>query len=218
MLFWHLGMTCAIVFFALGARRIDYRVVLLGAIISDVIDKPIGRIFLQEDFDNGRLYAHTLLVATAVLLGIQLTLRGATARRWFILPICMLIHQVLDAMWNEPITWFWPLFGSKFPSDPQPNYWLDVLTRPFDHPLELGKELVGLFLLVYLARAYKLQDPQLRRRFLRKGELIERPERLSRSDRIGGPAEQASPVEPKAPEAEPKAPEPEAEPKAPGGE
>ena len=56
------------------------------------------------------------------------------ARRWFILPICMLIHQVLDAMWNEPITWFWPLFGSKFPGDPKPNYWLDVLTRPFDHP------------------------------------------------------------------------------------
>ena len=65
MLFWHLGMTCAIVFFALGARRIDYRVVLLGAIISDVIDKPIGRIFFREEFESGRLFGHTLLVATA---------------------------------------------------------------------------------------------------------------------------------------------------------
>lgn len=190
MLFWHLGMTCAIVFFALGARRIDYRVVLLGAVTSDLIDKPIGRILFADRFESGRLYGHTLLVATASLLLIQLVLRGATARRWFILPICMLIHQVLDAMWNEPITWFWPLFGAEFPADPKQNYWLEVLTRPLDHPWELAREALGLGLLVYMARAYKLQDPELRRRFIREGRLIERPERLSRSDRIGGPAPQ----------------------------
>ncbi|MEX0790929.1 MAG: metal-dependent hydrolase [Actinomycetota bacterium] len=190
MLFWHLGMTCAIVFFALGARRIDYRVVLLGAVISDVIDKPIGRIFFQNQFESGRLFGHTLLVSTVLLLVIQLTLRGATARRWFILPICMLIHQVLDGMWDSPITWFWPLFGTTFEADPQDAYWLEVLTRPLDHPWVLVRELVGLAVLIYLARAYKLQDPELRRRFIRKGELIERPERLSRSDRIGGPAQQ----------------------------
>lgn len=190
MLFWHLGMTCIIIFLALGARRIDYRVVLLGAIISDLIDKPIGRIFFADKFESGRLYGHTLLVATAALLLIQLVLRGATARRWFILPICMLVHQMLDAMWNEPIAWFWPLFGSKFPADPKENYWLEVLTRPLDHPWELVREAVGLALLIYMARAYKLQDPELRRRFIRKGQLIERPERLSRSDRIGGPAQQ----------------------------
>ena len=193
MLFWHLGMTCAIVFFALGARRIDYRVVLLGAIISDLVDKPIGRIFFKDHFESGRLYGHTLLVATFLLLGIQLTLRGATARKWFILPICMLIHQVLDAMWNSPIAWFWPLFGTRFPADPNDDYWWEVLTRPLDHPWVLVQELVGLALLIYLARAYKLQDPDLRRRFLRQGQLIERPERLSRSDRIGGPAQAPEP-------------------------
>lgn len=190
MLFWHLGMTCAIVFFALGARRIDYRVVLLGAVISDIVDKPIGRIFFREEFESGQLFGHTLLVSTALLLAIQITLRGATARRWFILPICMLIHQVLDGMWNSPITWFWPLFGTTFDADPNDGYWLEVLARPLNHPWELVRELIGLVLLIYLARAYKLQDPELRRRFIRKGELIERPERLSRSDRIGGPAPQ----------------------------
>jgi inner membrane protein len=188
MLFWHLGMTCAIVFFALGARRIDYRVVLLGAIISDVVDKPIGRIFFRDHFESGRLFGHTLLVATVLLLAIQLTLRGATARRWFILPICMLIHQVLDAMWDSPIAWFWPLFGTSFPPDPKDSYWWEVFTRPLDHPWVLVQEAVGLALLIYLARAYRLQDPDLRRRFMRHGQLIERPERLSRSDRIGGPA------------------------------
>ncbi len=198
MLFWHMGMTCAIVFFALGTRRIDYRVVLLGAIVPDLIDKPIGRIFFEDHFHNGRLFGHTLLVATVMLLGIQLTLRGATARRWFILPICMLIHQVLDGMWNEPITWFWPLFGTEFPVDPDPGYWLRLLTRPW---LVAG-EVAGVVLLVYLSRAYKLQDPGLRARFLSKGELIDRPERMSRSDRMGSPAqapdaEEESPTSPK---------------------
>ena len=191
MLFWHFGMTSAIVFFTLGARRIDYRVVLLGAVLSDLIDKPIGRIFFADEFQNGRLFGHTLLVPTVLLLLIQLTLRGATARRWFILPICMLIHQVLDGMWNEPITWFWPLFGTGFPPELVENYWLEVLTRPG----ELARELVGLVLLIYLARAYRLQDPELRRRFFRRGELIERPERLSRSDRLGGQVKR--PAEPK---------------------
>ena len=183
MLFWHLGMTCAIVFFALGARRIDYRVVLLGAIVPDLIDKPLGRIFFPEYFQTGRLFGHTLLMATFLLLGIQLTLRGATARRWFILPICMLIHQVLDGMWNDPITWFWPLFGTEFPPDPAPGHWLGLLTSPW----QLAGEVVGLAVLVYLGRAYQLQDPALRSRFLRRGELIDRPERMNRSDRIGGP-------------------------------
>ena len=149
MLFWHLGMTCAIVFFALGARRIDYRVVLLGAIVPDLIDKPLGRIFFPEYFQTGRLFGHTLLVATFLLLGIQLTLRGTTARRWFILPICMLIHQVLDGMWNDPITWFWPLFGTEFPPDPAPGYRLELLTSPW----QLAGEAVGLAVLVYLGRA-----------------------------------------------------------------
>ena len=187
MLFWHLGMTCAIVFFAVGGRRVDYRMVLLGAVLSDLIDKPIGRLLFADEFQNGRIFGHTLLVATGLLLLVPILLRGKAARRWFIVPICMLIHQALDGMWNEPITWFWPLFGTDFPPDPVADYWLEVLRRPFDHPWELVKELVGIGLLVYLGRAYKLQDPELRRRFLKKGQLIERPERLSRSDRLGGP-------------------------------
>ncbi|HEX2052876.1 MAG TPA: metal-dependent hydrolase, partial [Actinomycetota bacterium] len=104
MLFWHLGMTCAIVFFAVGGRRVDYRMVLFGAVLSDLIDKPIGRLFFADEFQNGRLFGHTLVVATVLLLLVPVFLTGATARRWFIVPICMLIHQALDGMWNEPIT------------------------------------------------------------------------------------------------------------------
>lgn len=179
LLFWHLGLTCLIIVFTLGVRRIDYRVVLLGAILPDLIDKPIGRILFVDTFQTSRLFGHTLLLVTVVLLSIQLVLRGKTARRWFILPIASLIHLALDGMWNLPVTLFWPLFGTRFPPEPNADYWLDVFLRPFEDPLTLGGELVGLALLYYLYRAFCLQNPANRRQFVRTGKLVDRSGRFS---------------------------------------
>jgi inner membrane protein len=173
MFFWHLGVTAAVVFLTLGRRRIDYRVVLLGAILPDLIDKPIGRLFFEEQFQTSRLFAHTLLFSVALLLMIQLTLRGPTARRWFILPIATMLHLALDGMWNDPVTLFWPLFGTEFPKVPVENYWIEVLLRPFDHPWVLLQEVVGLGLLVYLGFAYRLHESGPRREFIRSGTLTE---------------------------------------------
>lgn len=177
MLFWHLGVTCVIILFALGVRRIDYRVVLLGSILPDLIDKPLGRILFEDRFQTSRLYGHTLLFVTALLLAIQLFLRGKRARRWFILPIAALIHLVLDGMWDNPVTLFWPLFSTTFPPEPIGNYWLDVFLRPLENPMILAAEVAGLGLLFYLYRAFRLQDPANRSQFLRTGELVDRSER-----------------------------------------
>lgn len=181
MIFWHLGVTSAAIFLTLGRRWIDYRIVMLGALLPDLIDKPIGRILFEDEFQNGRIFAHTLLFPTVLLLCIQLFLRGRTARRWFILPIAAVLHQVLDGMWNEPVTFFWPLFTSRFPRDPVDNYWLEVLMRPFDHPIVLAQELVGLGLVLYIASAYRLWDRRRRLEFLRTGYLTDRPIRSERA-------------------------------------
>ena len=171
MLFWHLGLTAAVIFFTLGHRSIDYRVVLLGSILPDLIDKPIGRIFFEERFQNGRIFAHTLFFSIAVLLGVQVLLRGGTARRWFILPIASLIHLALDGMWSEPVTLFWPLFTTEFPQLPSESYWWEVLMRPLTRPVELLKETTGLALLAYIGFAYRLHERSRMREFLRTGSL-----------------------------------------------
>lgn len=178
MLFWHLGLTAALVFVTLGRRRIDYRVVLFGAILPDLIDKPLGRIFFEDRFETSRLFGHTLLFPVALLLLIQLILRGEAARRWFVLPIAALIHLALDGMWADPVTLFWPFFGTTFPPMPVESYWVDVLLRPLRHPAEAVKELAGLVILLYFARAFDLHRPQERREFLRTGLL--RPPRADR--------------------------------------
>lgn len=178
MLFWHLGITAAVVFATLGRRRIDYRVVLVGSILPDIIDKPIGRLLFESIFHNSRLFGHTILFSVVTLFGVQVVLRGTSARRWFILPIACVIHLALDAMWNDPVTLFWPLFGLEFPIVPVGNYWLEVLLRPFEHPVELLKELVGLAALLYLAFAFAMFDHGVLKRFLRSGELP--PARVAR--------------------------------------
>lgn len=174
MLFWHLGMTAAIIFATIGRRRVDYRVVLLGAILPDLIDKPLGRILFEGAFQSSRIFGHTLLFSFGLLLLVMLAMRGATARRWFILPIASLIHLGLDAMWNHPITLFWPVFGD-FPPEPVEGYWWDVLTRMFKYPLEGLKEIVGLVALFYLYLGNGLSDKNARRTFLKTGELPARP-------------------------------------------
>lgn len=171
MLFWHLGMTALIVFVTIGRRRIDYRIVLLGAVLPDLIDKPLGRILFEERFHTSRLYGHTLAFVVLSLLAVMLFMRGEMARRWFILPIAALLHLGLDAMWDHPITLFWPLFGTRFPPDPVGDYWLALVLRVFEHPAEAIKELIGLGVLVYMGLAFGMTDQATRRRFLRTGRL-----------------------------------------------
>ncbi|MFP3975182.1 MAG: hypothetical protein ACLFVK_03050, partial [Dehalococcoidia bacterium] len=50
------------------ARVIDYRIALIGSMLPDIIDKPLGIYIFTETFSNGRIYAHTLLFFLVLLL------------------------------------------------------------------------------------------------------------------------------------------------------
>jgi hypothetical protein len=69
-IFGHIGITLGIAFIifqfvlpriGIRLKKINYLFVALGAILPDLIDKPIGRILLGESVANGRLFGHTLL-------------------------------------------------------------------------------------------------------------------------------------------------------------
>jgi hypothetical protein len=68
--FGHLGITLGIAFIlfqfvlpriGIRPKKINYLFIAIGAILPDLIDKPIGRILLGESVANGRLFGHTLL-------------------------------------------------------------------------------------------------------------------------------------------------------------
>ena len=97
-------------------NRIDYRLVLLGSLLPDLIDKPIGRILFHDYFDgNGHLYGHTLLAALVVILPGLLLVAVRNDPRVVAMGIAMLSHLAVDPTNHSPENLLWPLLGTDFP-------------------------------------------------------------------------------------------------------
>ena len=173
MLFWHVGGSVWLFRYLFRDPAVDLRFLVAGALLSDLIDKPIGRIFWTDYFQTGRIYGHTLLffvvTLTAVMVG---TRRGSDGRkRGVALSVGIMFHLILDSMWLLPDTLFWPLFGWQFPPSVD-DYWAGLLGRVFSDPLVLVQEVVGLAYLVYLWRRANLSDPDRRNQLRTEGTIL----------------------------------------------
>ncbi|NPE30827.1 metal-dependent hydrolase [Methanococcoides sp. SA1] len=118
----HLGLTLAI-FLIISLlippirKRIDYRFVAIGALLPDLIDKLIGRLFFEEIFANGRIFAHTFLFVIALfLLGVFIyRQQRENGSGMIVLSFASLMHLLQDRMWTVPQTFLWPALGWEFP-------------------------------------------------------------------------------------------------------
>lgn len=103
---------------AFAGRSGDRRLIgfaALGAILPDLLDKPVGHLLLAGTLDSGRLFGHGLLfLALLAVAGIALYRRRES---FALLAVAAgaLSHQVLDAMWAMPVTWYFPLLGPYQP-------------------------------------------------------------------------------------------------------
>ncbi len=172
MIFWHVGMSLLIFRYVFRDPEVDVRFLAAGALLPDVIDKPLGTILLADRLGSGRVYAHTLLFPIALMGVVVLATRRGTRRRraGMALAIGALLHLLLDGMWTSTRTFLWPAFGWRFPPGP-PDYWSGLWGRIADSPLVLAQEAVGLVYLVSLARK-TLRDPAGRRALLTRGRLL----------------------------------------------
>ncbi len=94
------------------SRFLDIRILMIGALVPDIIDKPLS--FLG--FGNGRSITHTLIVFL-IVLAIALLLYSSKKKTWLLaISIGMFTHLILDSMWATPRTLFWPLYGWAFPA------------------------------------------------------------------------------------------------------
>ena len=104
----------------------------IGAILPDLLDKPLGQILLAETINWGRIYAHTLILAVIlIILGLMIWIRNRKRILLLCLGTGVLIHQLGDAMWTAPVNWFWPFLGPFPPSSemypPIPDGYLPYL-------------------------------------------------------------------------------------------
>ena len=164
-----MGVAAVIVYVTLGRSRIDYRWILAGAVVPDVID-GIASLTVYEG-DSGRGVAHSIAAVVFVAVVILLGTRGTTRIAVFGLAVGWLLHLVADGMWSAPETFLWPAFGTGFASAPAEPYSWDLFLHPAAHLGTWGAEALGLLALVYLGAAFELGDKDRRRRFLRDGLL-----------------------------------------------
>lgn len=159
----HLGLGLGLAWLAAGRRssRVDYRLVLLGAILPDLIDKPLGFALGLES----RLWAHTLVFLAAVLAAAAVPdLRRAA---WVGLGI--LTHLLLDRIWEQPYVVLWPSLGWAFPPDRVDlEGFLYVL---LNDPVVQAGEVAGVAVLVLFARAHGIRSWSSLRAFLRSGRV-----------------------------------------------
>lgn len=172
-----MGIAVAIVYVTLGRRRIDYRFILLGAVVPDVIDTVLNVTVCHDP--AGRSISHTLLAPIVVTVAILLFFRGERRIRVFGLGVGWLLHLVGDGMWQAPKTFLWPAFGTHFATQPPEPYSWDLLAHPLSHLSTWGGELVGLAILVWFAIAFDLFDRDRFRTFLKDGYL-----RPTEADRV----------------------------------
>lgn len=114
----------------------DLKYLAIGALLPDLIDKPVGKVLFASILANGRIIGHTMLFSLLLaLIGIYIYkknkgLGGIT------LAAGSFLHLVEDQMWDQPLTLFWPLFGLNFPRDSMDYtglaYLLTLLRKSFE--------------------------------------------------------------------------------------
>ena len=139
LFFCHLFIGC-IIGLAITVRTRDRRAFLfcaIGAILPDLIDKPLGHILLQNTVDNGRLIAHSLLFLILILLisFILLRFRHRSALPVFCLAMGILSHQIADYMWKKPANWYFPFCGS-WETGSYPDYFSSMILTELGSPTE----------------------------------------------------------------------------------
>jgi hypothetical protein len=169
VILWHAGLATLIVYATLGRRRIDYRFILLGAVLPDTIDGALNVLWLHER--AGRSIGHSLGAVIVVAVVILLAFRAERRLAVFGLAVGWLLHLVGDGMWQAPRTFYWPAFGSAFATRPAEPYTWDLFVHPLDHVLTWGGELAGVAILAWFWVAFRLGDAERRRLFARDGYL-----------------------------------------------
>ena len=141
--------------------RFDYRLVLFGSLLPDIIDKPLGYVLGLE----GRIWAHTLVFLLA------LTALSFAPRLWSLRFVAFGVgtHYLVDRLWESPRILLYPAFGWSFnPVAFDTERWVYTL---LNDPLVQAGEIVGLAILLLFAWHYRLVSWKDLREFVRHGTL-----------------------------------------------
>lgn len=169
MLLYHVAGTLLLFRYIFRDPKVDVRLLVLGAVLPNLIDKPLGTVLWPGYFGADRLFGHSLLFPTVIMVvALLVTRRGRRRRGIMAVAIGAMLHLLLDGMWTSTSTFLWPLFGAAFEAG-RPEYWGNL--GEIFTPVAILQELVGLAYLVYLYRKAGLSDGPTRRAVAETGRL-----------------------------------------------
>ncbi|OOM05679.1 hypothetical protein CLOSAC_45480 [Clostridium saccharobutylicum] len=142
---------------------------MVGAILPDLIDKPIGACLFRNTFHNSRIFAHTLLFSVLLMLIGLYIVNKHKKNKILLLGIGTSIHLILDSMWLYPEILFWPYFGWRFPVRPEGNWVQSDIIRLATDPSYYLPELIGIIIIAYYF--VRLVKNRQMKAFLREGKL-----------------------------------------------
>ena len=155
MLLWFVFGSIFGVWNVFQSPGLDFRLIAVGAVLPTLLDLPFGAMS----------YAHTLLVATLVLVAAMLITTGRgnrlRRRRALSLAIGWFAALVLSAAWAHKEVFWWPAFGTTFPHV--------ALLAPW--PIVVVEELLGLAAAGWVWTRFGLRDPERRHSLVHDGRL-----------------------------------------------
>lgn len=153
VLLWFVGGSLLAVWLVFRDPAIDHRLIVAGALLPDIVDVWTG----------GAWVGHTLLGSVALLTVVMLATRGRRVlrRQLLALPIGSFLHLVLDGAWTATEVFWWPLLGVDLGDAALPSAERGLLNIPL--------EVVGLVVVVWAWRRFRLAEPERRAHFLRTG-------------------------------------------------
>jgi hypothetical protein len=151
---WFVGGAVLGVWLVFRSPAVDYRLVVLGALIP-LAELPIGEPRILHSLTGAVLALGVAMVVTPR--------RRLVQRRLVAIPIGMFIHLVLDFAWVDTQAFWWPFAGLDWSDSPLP----ELARGAFDVVLELA----GAAALLWCYRRFRLDEADRRTRFLRTGRL-----------------------------------------------
>ncbi|HEX6423675.1 MAG TPA: hypothetical protein VFZ79_09360 [Acidimicrobiales bacterium] len=154
MVLWFAGGAFLLVWLVFRSPAVDYRLVVLGALLP-LVELPFG--------SPRVLHSLTGAVALLGLAMVAMPRRRLVQRRLVAVPIGVLVHLVLDGIWTDTRAFWWPFAGLAW-SDAR----LPELARG---GLVVVLEVAGGVALWWCWRRFRLGEPARRARFLHTGQL-----------------------------------------------
>ena len=137
----------------------------IGGVLPDLVDKVLGRIIFSSSLDNGRIFFHSLgIVLLFAVVGL-IVWRYYRSFSFLVVGFGVLLHQIVDMMWRDPVTWYYPLLG-PYQADVTPDYFQQAIQAELTSVTEwiFFIAILVLVLVLYRNRAlhHSILDPDPR--------------------------------------------------------